>query len=537
MAVSRERSKTKSILETLKKDPLYHIETVQGVKTLHPFQKRVIQTVWENERTAVYACHDVGKTFTVAKIVLAFTSIFAGAKVITTAPTFNQVKRLLWSEIRAGFTKSVYPLGGEMLMTEWKIADDWFALGFTSRNEQTDGEGQGQASHFQGFHAPAMLVVFDEATGIMGGTWKQVEGLLTSGFVRFVAIGNPTTKACEFFKCLSDPSYKKIHLNCFDSPNFTANGFYAVPDLEREYQRLKELSEEEQQNALGNYKVVDDHLLTVRWVMRLVLKYGLKHPLVVSKALGQFPEEDEYTLISLGIVQEAQFRKYSPNPRDRVSIGVDVARMGSDKTVITVIQGVQQVLRKEMVKRMAPAIAGEVIQIALAYPEAESIRIVVDTTGIGAGVTDILIESVIQRTLSERTEVREMHFGWGADALERNSNRGDELKKKYANMKAQIFVLLQEDLEKDLCLLEEEIYAEELPTIQYTYDSKGRWVIESKDDYKLRTKRESPDTADSLALANFGRYDASGVGKFKESSNEKKISTIIQYSEGGVPQW
>lgn len=491
-----------------------------------PFQKRIVKTVWENERTAVYACHDIGKTFTISKIVLAFTSIFTGAKVITTAPTFNQVKRLLWSEIRAGFERSVYPLGGEMLMTEWKIAEDWFALGFTARGEKGEGEGQGKASSAQGFHAPYVLVVFDEATGIPLSIWQQIEGILTSGFVRFVGIGNPTTKNCEFFKCISDPTYQKIHLNCFDSPNYPANGLHCLEDLLTERNRLKELSESAQAQAFNDYKIVDQHLLTVRWGMRLVLKYGVDHPLVVSKLLGQFPEEDKNTLMSLGIVQAAQYREVKPRDDDEISIGVDVARFGSDKTVITCLRGVQVIERQVLIHRDTMEIVGHVVRMILAYPKLRS-HVVIDATGIGSGVVDGLEERRSECVIPDETEIRETHFGWGADAHEVNEKKRDELKKKYANIKALIFILLAEDLQSKLCLLNEEIYSEELPTIQYRFDSKGRWVIESKDEYKARTGRESPDDADSLALANYGRYEASKSGNFSETLLHSEKRTFI----------
>ena len=37
-------------------------------------------------------------------------------------------------------------------------------------------------------------------------------------------------------------------------------------------------------------------------------------------------------------------------------------------------------------------------------------------------------------------------------------------------------------------------------------------IIESKDDYKARTGLSSPDEADALALANFGRYYGHKIG-------------------------
>jgi phage terminase large subunit len=127
------------------------------------------------------------------------------------------------------------------------VADnpDWFAVGFTTQKQASGGQGQTN-SGFQGVHAPGgVLVVFDEATGIPADVWKQLEGLMTQAHVKFVAIGNPTTKACEFFRCFSDPTFKKVHLSCYDSPNLIANKITSRAALVRELGRLKEMDEEE----------------------------------------------------------------------------------------------------------------------------------------------------------------------------------------------------------------------------------------------------------------------------------------------------
>ncbi len=51
-------------------------------------------------------------------------------------------------------------------------------------------------------------------------------------------------------------------------------------------------------------------------------------------------------------------------------------------------------------------------------------------------------------------------------------------------------------------------------------------MIESKDEYKKRTKRKSPDSTDSLALANYGHYDELKVGKFVKKANEDVRKTL-----------
>lgn len=498
-----------TLKDRVQRDPIFHIERVQGITTLEPYQHRIARAVAEHERVAISAAHDLGKTWLMSKLVLWIGSSFPGAKIITTAPTFNQVKRLLWSEIRTGFQASKFPLGGEMLSTEWKISSDWFAIGFSPQKSSGAGEGQGTASSFQGFHGAMVVIVFDEATGIPKSIWDQAEGMLTSGHVRFVAIGNPTSRASEFFQCFKSPAWHKIHLSCFDSPNLIANGITDLQALIRELDLMRELPEGEQQARLKGYKIVQPKLLSTSWVVAMALKWGLDHPLFVSKVLGKFPDEDDHVLISLGTVEQAQAREYQPRDTDKHSIGVDVARFGSDKTVITQMHGLKVFPPKVFVKRETTDIAGQVVSLIREIPKhhGTQITVVVDATGVGSGVVDSLNEAQRNGAVPSFVEIREVHFGGGVES--------DEDKKLYLNRKAKMFVRLSQALRENVCLPDDNVYLEELPTVVFKFDSKGRYVIESKDEYKRRTGRPSPDHADSLALAFDGLSGAEGVGRFE----------------------
>ena len=66
------------------------------------------------------------------------------------------VRKVLWREIRRAYGKAKVPLGGEILQTELRIADRWYAFGF-SPDEPTN---------FSGLHAEYVLVIIDEATGV-----------------------------------------------------------------------------------------------------------------------------------------------------------------------------------------------------------------------------------------------------------------------------------------------------------------------------------------------------------------------------------
>lgn len=521
-------------LKRFQKAPAVFFEEVLAVSTLEEYQRRVLHEIAHHDRVAIKACHDVGKSWTLARVVLWYLSVFPYSKVVTTAPTYNQVKNILWSEIRSAYSRSKFPLGGKMNLTEWQMTKqgDWFAIGFTPRNELSGGQGQGTQSSFQGFHAPHLLLVFDEATGIPTNIWTMAEGLMTSGNVKWVGIGNPTSRSSEFFRCFSSPEWKKVSLSCFDSPNLIANGITDMASLTREVDILRALSDEEAEARKRSYKSVNSYLLSLKWVVSMAhpRKWGVDHPLFVSKVLGEFPKDSDGTLIPLGDVEDSLMRFHVPVEGERKCLGVDVARFGSDSTVLTGLNGKKQFHLQELIKKDTGEVVGAVID--LNRTEAFDI-IVIDETGIGGGVVDLLGEAKENGLIPESTEIRGVQFG--------SACQDDEDKAKYVNLKARMFGLLRADMRvfDGLCLMHEhqDVYLDELPTLLYSFDSKGRMVIESKDEYKRRTGRRSPDHADSLALANFGRYDEMSVGTFVRQDQDSGFGRPFAASLGGQRQW
>lgn len=530
---SRETVAKKALKKVLASHRVNYVDYVQnvlGVTTLEPYQKKVLKTVQENDRTAVSACHDVGKSFLAARIAIAFLTTNKFSKVITTAPTYNQVKRILWSELRSAVASAKIPLGGKLNETDWTIEPEWFALGFTPKNEVTGGEGQGTQSSFQGFHAPGgILVIFDEATGIPHNIWTMAEGLLTQSNVKFLAIGNPTSTASEFYQCFRDQAWAKVYLNCFDSPNLIANGITTLDLLKKEVEKYKGLNDAEAKALLNSYKVTRPYLLTLKWVVQNVAKWGFDHPLTVSKVLGKFPKAGEHTLVPLGFIEEAQIRVAWPDKSDRKIIGIDVARFGTDSTVLTALHGKKQIGRKELFKRDGNEVTGEAIAWGKElFGDSNADLFVVDETGVGGAVVDNLNDAIRTKTLPKGCEVRGVQFGAACES--------DEDKEKFVNIKARMFSLLADDIkaEDGLALIDDSVYADELPTIRYSYDKKGRLYIESKDEYKKRTGRKSPDNADSLALANFGRYDELTAGAFTKSYVNESGKKTNRPMSGGL---
>lgn len=277
-----------------------------------PDQEEIMLSVRDNRKTAVAAGVGVGKTRVAAWLVLWFLYSRRPSKVITTAPTWIQVQKLLWKEIGAAWTNSVTVLPGKLLDLEIQLNDEWFALGLSTKKDV----GDISATRFQGFHAPNVFVVLDEATGVIHEVWTGGEGLAIGPDDRFLAIGNPTDPASRFKSCWDLGTWKVFNLSCLDHPNVVHKNAKIVPGA-----------------------------VTREWVEDALVDYGSEDsPLYRSKVLGHFPEQASDALIQMGWITKAQTRwrliqeNKGFSDHRGVALGIDIAGEGEDLTACLAIE-------------------------------------------------------------------------------------------------------------------------------------------------------------------------------------------------------
>lgn len=508
----------KGTLLRLQRKPQEWLRKVLGIQRIEEYQERICDEVAKYDRVAVSACHAVGKTWLLARIVLWFLYCYRNSIVITTAPTNRQVEKLLWGEIGVAVKNAPYNLGGHLTQKQLKISDKWYALGFSpQKSAGGDDSKEQKGSSFQGWHGDYILIVFDEAVGVPADIWTQVEGLLTSGVVvKFVCIANPTTKNCNFFDCFKMPSWRKIHLSCFDSPNLIANGITSKEKLIAEVDRLREMEEEERLERIKGYLKVVPHLLSCQWVMEKALEWGIDHPLFQSKVLGEFPDVDDSVMVQLKDVEAAQKRKQDAKEGGTRYIGIDVARYGDDTTVFTELteaeeskEGPVHTRTKTLAKRDLMHVTGAAVRFIKDGYDGEDVIVCVDATGLGSGVLDRLRELQKEGEIPRKVKIVEIHFGMAVKQLQKNKKKATKKEKQeqdtFLNVKALMFYDLGQALKNEIRLRKDSTYNAELPTIKYKFNSNGKMVVESKEDYKKRTGKPSPDRSDSLALANLAR--------------------------------
>jgi hypothetical protein len=199
-----------SFVKAVVRDPVLFANQFLGV-SLWDREAEILQSIKDHRRTAVKACHGVGKTFTLAIATLWWLARYREGIVLTTSPTQRQVRTQLWSEIHRAVERAKVPYP-KLKTTELKFRDDNnFALGFSTN----------QAENFQGYHGKQVLIIADEAPGIESGIWDAVAGTMAGGEVHIVMAGNPTVPSGAFFDAFTKERgiWNCFTISAFDSPN------------------------------------------------------------------------------------------------------------------------------------------------------------------------------------------------------------------------------------------------------------------------------------------------------------------------------
>lgn len=170
-----------------------------------------------------------------------------------------------------------------------------------------------------------------------------------------------------------------------------------------------------------------------------------------------------------------------------IRVGIDVARFGDDKSVITIRRGrvllKQAVFAKLDVAQVASAARAEIS----AYGEIPE-QIAVDTIGVGAGVADMLRAWYPDKIDKDGNQTK---IVVDVNSSIRMSNGHDY------NLRAFMWREMREWL-KEASITKDQDLKVDLTALRYLFKG-GELLIESKDDAKKRGVK-SPDRGDSLAM-------------------------------------
>lgn len=420
---------------------------------LAPYQTEILSSLTSRRRVCVRGPHGLGKSAVAAWAVLAFASTREASgrdwKVVTTAGAWRQLEKYLWPEIRKWT--------GRMAGSTWREGQEVLTLSLKLKRGEAFAVASDRAELIEGAHADEILYVLDEGKAIPDPTWDAVEGAFSSGEAYVLALSTPGPPIGRFFS---------IHAR--------------RPGLEDWWSRHVTL---EEAIAAGR--------ISREWAEARRRQWGETSPVYRNRVLGEFAEEED-GIIPLSWIEAAvdrwlEWRDAGRQIRGRqTAVGVDVGGgMGGDATVLARRAG-------DIVTTLDVYSRGDEMMTAgrvVGALEAGGVA-VVDGIGIGAGV--------VARLKEQGREVRSFIAGARSEATDRSGELGFE------NRRAEAWWGMRERLDPStgsrVCLPDDDELVGELAAPRWKPTSRGRVLVESKDEIRRRIGR-STDRADAVVMA------------------------------------
>jgi PBSX family phage terminase large subunit len=190
--------------------------------------------------------------------------------------------------------------------------------------------------------------------------------------------------------------------------------------------------------------------------------------------------DDSDSLFDFDSISNSVFRD-APNPNDKKYMSVDVARFGTDRSVVFIWSGLVVVDYKVYTKLSTVELSSEIKDL-IKFHGIHPMNVIVDSDGVGGGVSDQL------RATNFVNNARPLH------------------EQNFSNLKSQCYVKLSDMFKEgkiSLNILEpsivEELTQELLAIKLKDVDKDNKVAVQSKDEMK-RVLGKSPDLSDSLMM-------------------------------------
>lgn len=407
------------------------------------------RTRFDPLRIGVASGHGIGKSAGISMITKWGLDTCVDTRIVITANTEAQLLTKTSPEIakwaRLAITRDWFRPNATSLTSQFpNRAKSWRADLVTWSENNTEA--------FAGLHnqGKRIILIFDEASGIISKVWEVALGALTDEGTEIIwlAFGNPTQNTGAFRECFGK------HRNLWKTRNIDSRTVEGT-----------------------NKKYLDE----------LIDTYGIDSDVVKVRVLGQFPSASSMQFISQDDVDRAAAREGVDALRtDPVIFGVDCARFGGDDSVLAIRQG--RDARSRPWRRWGPVdamtLASDIVMEARRWhPDA----IFVDAGNIGAAVVDRI------RQLAPDLLVIEVWFGGKG----RDAEIGPNLTVRTANKRAEIWTSMRAWLPRG-AIPDQQRLKDDLVGPQYGYNADQAIILERKEDMKKRGL-PSPDWGDALA--------------------------------------
>lgn len=476
-------------------------------QSLWAAQRSQIRSFFRNRFTTIRASRRSSKTYTNAICIVIAINLYP-CTLISLGPTERQVKQQLWQNVALIYQhakrRGVHLLG-KLDTTQLVVGPAHYALGFsTDRPDRVQGAHAGASpplddpdrdltdDELEAIRRAAergegdirkLFYILDEAAGIPQPIIDAILGSTASPNVHLMLTANPTRdydddhEFCRSFQPGSGYHRIKISPVVTEDPVEFDEAFLRVPNW----------------------------LVEPTWPEQCARKWGEDSPLYAAYVAGNFASDQAGSqVIPLTILRDALANEV--NADVGLHMGVDIARMGSDKSVASLWRNGRQVAYHEWGKSRlmrsyeivedlrhkwgTRGADGELIPIP-----GENVHI--DSIGVGAGVVDRFFEAGID---VDAVDFAAAPVGDWLDLT-------DEV--LFANRRAELHWALRRALQEGIAQIPENLGGRPNPLF-----TEARWplyefrlgagatklIIEPKEEIKKRHGR-SPDHLDAALYA------------------------------------
>lgn len=445
------------------------------------YQLSILSNLVKYQRECARGPRGLGKTTTEALAILWFCLTrdgWADWKCITTAGTGRQLYKYLWPEVHKWARLIRWDvIGRPPLTSPYELQ----LVGIRLTTGQAFAVSSDKPELVEGAHADELFYLFDESKAIRPDVWDATEGAYSGADQRvlILAASTPGEPNGRFWEIQTKkPGFMDWHVDVVSLADTFTEGRLSQP-----------------------------------WAQARLEQWGEGSALYQNQVLGQFAASEESGVIPSSWVEAAfdRWREWDeagrPNlgPLDRV--GVDVARSGSDKTVIApCAKNLVIELRKyahNTITTTTGLVAGVLGQVIRGGSNPIA---VVDVIGLGAGVVDNLRE--------QGFSVHAFNASAHSDMLDRSGELG------FANRRSEAWWTTRERLDPErgdeIALPPDDELLGELCAPHWRIQSGGKILVESKDEIKKRLGR-STDSADAVIQA-LSNLEESGMSVWSLSS-------------------
>jgi len=448
---------------------------VQAVKdwfgiTPEDYQALALENLFSNSsaRVVMKSAHGVGKTALMSWAGLIFLGTRPLSRVPATAPTANQLMDILWPEFGKWLLRMPDELRSQFVSSAThirhkKYPETWFATARTSN----------KPDNMQGFHNDHVLVLVDEAPGVLQPIYEVIEGIMSNADehgqeARILLAGNPTSTSGEFY-------------NAFNKNKALYSRITVSGDATTKFQQLDG-------DCFTSMRV------SAKYRQTMQAKYGLGS-VYDARVRGLFPRSADNVIIPLEWAEKAQFVDvpHLDAIAHPVTLVMDVARAGGNKTTLGLYRAGHCVGMHAWPKTSTNECADILVEAYLhgGYGVGLIARgpVIIDEPGVGGGVIDVATRDGVPVTPYNGSA----KFIIGVDP--------EEHIRMFYNRRARDWWMLRRKLEQGLSRIPtNEDIVNELASVQYEYRNE-KILVESKRDMVERLGDDaSPDYADNIVM-------------------------------------